>query len=307
MSFDKNLRNQSPLKREQTAGKLAHVSILVVALGGAAGCLAMEDDPIVESAAQTLLTDNAFSENALAYNALAYNALAYNALSVATLDPGRFDLNTVASDDLHETTLGRQLIKYTARCAYNASDLLDVPSYGALPATTYPGNLGLALTWKDGSLAQSYKSIMSACLLAHLNVDGDTVPISVRYSGAPPASQTEEDDFFFGDAVFYGDVYPATRKKYACKIRQRPATSPAATSIWDGERICDDPVNDCDVNYTGFCDQVCQDIVADGKQWRFYNCDGEGTTYEHTFSVWLEGTDAPLCGPSDTGFTCKPQ
>ena len=266
------------------------------ALSSMVGCLAVEDDVFIDSDSQAALTTNALTTNALTTNAL---------------DPGVFQLSIATTGDLYQTALGRLLLRYIARCAYGPDDLIEVPAYDIFPTEWYPGNLSIAEIWKTRGLDEHYQKMMSACLLAHLNIVGEPVPLSVRYIGAPPTSAEESYLYFVGDGAFYGNVYTQPQKRYACTIRQRAGTSPAASSNDAAKRVCDINGN-CGVTSTGYCDEVCSMIVPDGKQWLYSHCHdgqpaGNRTYYDFTLSVWLQGTDGPPCSYSELGYTCKPQ
>ena len=291
--------------------------ILMMVILGSTGCMIEGGDPEFDSASQALRSENALTINALTINALTINALTINALTINALTINALTINSLSTGelelgphtgDLQATESGRLLLEYVIRCAYGPGDFVRVDDPVMGPAR-YQGNLGLAEIWKHRPIGADYQRLMSACLLAHLNRDGEPVPISVRYFGAPAV--TESESHYFGDGVFYGNVFESEQKRYACTIRQREGTSPAAASPWAGKRVCDVDGN-CGITHTGFCDEVCDVIVPDGDQWHFFAChDGQPrparTVYDFTFSVWLAGSDAPQCGPgrSDRGFTCK--
>jgi hypothetical protein len=273
------------------------------------GCLALEEGPEnldVASSSQTVVVLNALSKNAMSANAMSANAMSANAMSANGLEEGVFELDTASAGDLYQTALGRQFLKYNTRCAYSAGDELEVPAYDSFPVERLPGNLGLANIWKTGGLTAVYKRMMSACLLAHLNNFGISVSISVRFPGSAPPDATETDTYWYGDAVFFGDVFADPAKWYACSIAAK-AGSPTASSPNAADRVCDE--GNCNViQVADPCHVACDTIVADGKQWKFSGCLGpDGIRYDETFTVWLQGTDAPTCEPGDVGITCKPE
>ena len=284
--------------------------VLVLAL--LSGCLMMEEEPLetIGSVQNNLVTENALTENALTANALTANALTANALTANALAPEVFELNYTDSGDLQHTSIGRFLLKYITRCAYESNEWLALD--GDLGPAQYAGRLGLATIWKSSPLSQGYKEIMSACLLAHLNNFGTSVPISVRYNGSAPTKAAETNQYYYGDGVYYGDIYQEPAKKYACTIRQKDGATPVVTSSWSSLRVC--AQGNCGIVNTGYCDEVCSTIAADGSQWKFSDChdgqpEGSRTYYSQTFTVWLEGDDGPACKPGDAtwkGFSCRP-
>ena len=281
---------------------------LIALVIGMSGCLAMDME---DEYADIGVVQN----NVLAENALSENALSMNALSTSALVSGELPLNYASAGTLHTSSLGRQLLKYVSRCAYSATDYLHVDDSNGLGVDNFPGRLGLATTWKNGGLDDDYKELMTACLLAHLNKFGVPVSISVRYSGAMATPNEESAVYFYGDGVFYGNLYASPPREYACSIRQKSGEVPAATSDFASLRVCDEGATNCGVTYVGYCDEVCSTIVEDNHQFQFASChDGNPDVasrqyYQHTFSVWLPGTDAPACQPGNPlwkGYTCRP-
>ena len=117
------------------------------------------------------------SRNALSYNRLSYNRLSYNRLSY----------NPLAGPDLEETEDGRELLSYVVRCALGPDEGLVASDDGN--QFDMPGALGLAPEWKNRPLDDDERYLISACLLAHVNAYGVSVPISVRAVDSLEASR----------------------------------------------------------------------------------------------------------------------
>lgn len=284
----------------------------IVALSG---CVVTEgeDDWLLDSTRNHVLSFNNLSSSSVSTNRLGFNGLSTNVLSFNRLHPDVLELNQQAAGNLAATESGRELLAYVARCALMPGDHLHV-EHGAR-SWTYPGVLGLAPEWERAPLTQDGRELITACLMAHVNAFRIQVPISVRSDALPPAEAEESSTYFHGDGVFYGDLFARTPAKYACKIRAndyldettkswQPAQSPHA-----GERVCagENTAEDCDFEFTGYCDEVCGDIRADGAQWHFSDCLGaDGARYANTASVWLVGESAESCSTAPVGFTCDP-
>ena len=215
--------------------------------------------------------------------------------------------------DLPHNESGRQLLQYIARCALVEGDSLRVVSGG--DTWHFPGLLGVVPSWENAPLDHDGQEILSACLLAHVNAFGVSVPISARSSMLPEADAEESASYYYGDGAFYGNLSAASPRKYACEIRanryfdETTQTYRRAASPNAHERICADASTaaECDFVHTGYCDQACSVVERDGDQWRFSNCLGaDGRRYQHAFTVWLAGDGAESCDVAPAGFTCEP-
>ena len=184
-----------------------------VAVPCTVGCGATDEssdsDSPVGQARQADLSRNDLSRNALSFNDLSRNDLSRNALSSTQL----------SSNALTTAGLGVQLIKYVVRCALNDNVCIDVPV--SATDTNVPtecvngvchfcGNLNLAPSWQSGPLTISQERWVSACLLAHINIDGVSIPISVRdaVSGnIADAKPPESNSYDAPEAAFFGNIF----------------------------------------------------------------------------------------------------
>jgi hypothetical protein len=294
--------------------QLRNLLIGVFCILSFAGCLAADgQDWATDTVQANALTYNALTYNALTYNALTYNALTYNALTYNRLDEHVLVLNADRAGDLPDTDSGRQLLQYIARCALAEGDFLRVESAGRV--WHFPGLLGVAASWEHASLDMDEQEILTACLLAHVNAFGVSVPISVRSPLLAAAGEDESAVFYYGDGAFYGNLSAPSPQRYACQIRANEyfdevtQTMESAASPFASQRICagENTAARCGMVFTGYCDEVCDVVERDGNQWRFGDCLGaDGRRYTHAFTVWLEGERAESCDQAPAGFTCDP-
>ena len=81
-----------------------------------------------------------------------------------------------AMNGLMTTSPGRATVAYMVRCALAAGDsLVKKDQYNV--SYTYPGSLGLAPQWKNGSCDTACQEILSACMMAHVNTTGKHVSL----------------------------------------------------------------------------------------------------------------------------------
>ncbi|WP_428269725.1 hypothetical protein [Haliangium sp.] len=252
-------------------------------------------------------------EEVYSHNALSENRLSMNRLSMNRLNGWTLALNTGEADGMNETDDGREVLEYLARCALPEGDYLHV-EYG-IQVWDYPGVLGFAPNWEHEPLTLAERQLISACLLAHVNAFGISVPISVRHGSLSEPSVEESEVFYYGDGVFFGDLFEGTAKKYSCHIPARDYYDATAQALLPASgpdedlRVCARPGADtaCEIEYLGACDEVCAQVVADGQQWRYSHCSGpNGQVYDETLTVWLAGSGAESCDQAPIGHTCDP-
>ncbi len=224
------------------------------------GACALEPDVGHESAA--VESENALSVNALSVNALSVNALSVNALSVNALSVNGLALDQ-SSTNLADTSDGRELLKYIARCALPQG--IDLIAEVGGQTYTFPGRLGLAPDWADHPLDAAGRRWMTACLLAHTNYFGITVPISLR--GEHPAlvaSADEQGIYPVPEAAFFGDLFADPPYTASCIGPHQSGDSPYLDL-----RVCAEPdgsTSMCGFGLAGYCDwwTVCSSAASDG-------------------------------------------
>lgn len=239
--------------------KLIRISVATVLGTGVsfvAGCAPEvweEDEEDLDQAKQAVLSNNALSNNALSNNALSNNALSNNALSN----------NALSNNALSNNGLGVQLIKYIIRCALPSSACLDVtttatdtnvPSECVGGSCHFCGNLNLAPGWQTQGLSLSQEKWMSACLLSHINIDGTSVPISVRDAVSGNIATVTSSEYALynaPEAAFYGNLFrPGPNgevEKYVCN---------AGSSLTPPGRVCGLSLAgavECSMTFTGSC------------------------------------------------------
>src|SRR5262249_53524270 len=85
-------------------------------------------------------------------------------------------LIALTDPSLASTAAKRTQLTYLVRCALPAELALYTDQDGT--RFTFPGGLGLAPRWVDEAMTPSEERWVSACLLAHVNAVGTSVPIS---------------------------------------------------------------------------------------------------------------------------------
>ena len=260
------------------------ISYLVVAICFS-GCADITYDGDIQRTQLEALTTNALTTNALTTNALTTNALTTNALTT----------NALTTNGLVETDEGRELLTYIARCSLRAGDSVSVVVDGR--EYEFPGSLGLAPDWTREALGAKQKELLSACLLAHVNLFGVSVPLSVRSAKYLATGEDEASRFLSYEATFYGDLFSKSGGMFVCGGDAAPSfevTYPNHDTT-AGDRLlrrCADPTEDdatrteCGFTYVGSCDEVCDAVSADGHRQCWTSAERSGRRYNYTVSAW---------------------
>jgi hypothetical protein len=207
------------------AGKALVVSAALVLSLALAGCALDEGgrEPVAEGASP-LVTDNALIPNALIPNALIPNALIPNALIPNALIPNALDSGALAAlqDPGAAGALSRQLMRYVASCALDATQSFDFSwtDESGSHNESYPGVLGIAPGWATGALTDdTSQRLVSGCLAGRANWYGVTVVISMRSKFDPLKSAVGDLELLAYpniEGAFWGNLFAPAPYMNAC-------------------------------------------------------------------------------------------
>ncbi len=153
--------------------------------------------------------------------------------------------------------LKAMLLKYTARCALPASQVLDATDPDSGKPRRFPGGLGLAPEWLKGTCGADCQEKVSACLGALSNRTGQHVKLSLL-SAAPALDQAfrpSESDVAFPhqEGAFFGNLFSG--EVYACSGRD-------ADKAPQVKRFCAVSPESCNglmaLRSAGRCEDVCE-------------------------------------------------
>jgi hypothetical protein len=219
-------------------------------------------------------------------NGLDQGALLAARSSLISLAGGPLTPARIISSGMMSTTAGRALAPYVVKCALPGTSTMLVTSGKSVLG--YAGEDGLAPEWATDSCDADCKGWMSACLIAHVNALGVTVPMSMR--GPDPAlaaDYSERKVYPWAEAAFYGDLFGTTPKLYGC-------TTLGITTALLHERLCGLGLT-CSIQLSGVCGLplglgAC-DSVSDGY---FQDCRpllnglfGGGQVYPQVITTYL--------------------
>ncbi|MDY7227190.1 hypothetical protein [Hyalangium rubrum] len=242
--------------------------------------------------AQGLEGLNGLSANGLSANGLSANGLSANGLSANGLSTSEF-----ASWFQADEALADSVMRYVVRCALAEGTSLSytVPETGE--RYTWEGLLGLAPGWASGTRAStSEQQVVSACLAAHVNKYGMTVPISVLglgATGAPvPYTSAELRAYSQREACFFGNLFTSEGLYLGSdrgKLNARESTARAcslSSNSGGGHTDCPPLV------HVGSCAAYC---TLDASKTYYTACTYNGVTYR-PLTTRLREEDVYLCG-----------
>ena len=184
------------------------------------------------------------------------------------------------------------LLKYTARCALAEGQFLEWdagPNAGA--GLRFPGGIGLAPEWRDGTCDAGCQERVSACLIALTNRTGMHVELSMLAAGESFGDRLrpgpEDLDYPHQEGAFFGNVFSG--QAFACR-------GDAAGKAPQVKRFCAVAPETCsglaEYRDAGLCQDVCQlecRRLPDGSQ----RCaaticrDPEGHVWRHPITTYL--------------------
>lgn len=241
------------------------------------------------------MTPNGLSANGLSANGLSANGLSANGLSTDGLSsPGFsawFSQNPAEND---------MLMRYVARCAIPANEFRLYQDPQTQHVYTWRGGLGLAPGWSQGQPATvAEQQVVSACLAAHVNKYGVSVPISVLGQTATgqyiPFTLEELARYSRREACFFGNLFNGEGIFFGSDgPRLHPSESSSRTCALSGE------ANAClPITYAGRCDQLCEQVLPGG----FYtSCTYHGVRYQ-PLTTRISKQEIYRCGDGVCQFT----
>jgi hypothetical protein len=147
---------------------------------------------------------------------------------------------------------GRKTVSYLVKCALPAGRrIIKKDQYGA--SHTFYGGVGVAPAWETGACTDSCQRWISACMLAHINTTGTSLPIWVV---ADPAKQSHigwarSSTYPNQEGSFFGNIFTSPPRAYYCGGRNINAAAVAGrlgagtsgapyTNPWGANAACDD-------------------------------------------------------------------
>jgi hypothetical protein len=252
-------------------------ALLPLLAAGLVGCVQGQ----IEDAAPASAAVNAelvFTMNGLS----SLNGLTSNGLS--TLSGLSMASGLESTSGLMTTDSGRTTVKYLVRCALAAGDSLTKADQDGV-MYIFPGELGLAPSWKTGACDGSCQQAISACLLAHINTTGIHIPLWL-VAPDPAIGWGTDPQYPNREASFFGNIFAPNPTSGAvdafyCEgagfsndtVPGRLGSHQTGAPYMDPYTSAANPSGDC---------TPCSATAAEGPN----DCTADGVKYTPPITVW---------------------
>lgn len=246
------------------------------------------ENSVVGSEQQYSASFNGASFNGASFNGASFNGASLNGASFngASFNGASFNgASFNGLDFVADTADGREFLTYFSRCALNDGATANIADSDGVNHT-FPGLLGLASGWGSAQLTEAEKKLVSACLIAHINVVGATIAISLRNVNSLAASPAEMEQFKVYEGTFFGSLHTEDVVYYSCLGDD--ANVGMALSNDRVNRLCADESDECDIVSLGRCRDVCDTRDAN---YGWTGCWANGERFDETLSVYLRSSN----------------
>ncbi|WP_223633183.1 hypothetical protein [Corallococcus sp. EGB] len=271
------------------------VGLMLAVMGS--GCApgtreASSADPLAAKE-QAALSYNSLSFNGLSFNGLSFNGLSFNGLSFNGLSSEAFTAWFNA-----DPALADEVMRYVVRCAVPAGQTRSYTEPQTNTVHTWAGLLGLTPGWAGGAPATvAEQQVISACLAAHTNPFGVSVPISVLgrdgLGAEIPVSAQELATFAWPESCFFGNLFQEQGLYAGSQNPPLDATQSTtrACAVVDGSGM---PRMTCaPLTYVGRCSDLCTSGGTGGLA--FANCTVGGVTFQ-PITTRVRAAELAVCG-----------
>jgi hypothetical protein len=171
--------------------------------------------------------------------------------------------NNAPNNALLASSGGRSVLKYAIRCALSSTSAVNVQL--GTSVVTYPGQglLTTASGWKTTALNADQTDDVFACLLAHLNANGVTVPINLSGPNVSNAGSFDPS-FAWEESLWAAKLVEADDGTMAFNFEVWPrgvAGCPNA-AIELAQRVCGTTPGSCGLTLRADFDSACTETAT---------------------------------------------
>lgn len=294
------------MKKIQWKGTVEWLLAAQVLVVGCGPVQELHAPPAVSSQTQEIRIANGLSTNGLSTNGLSTNGLSTNGLSTNGLSTN--GVNTAAFATWFQSAPAQNdtLMRYVVSCGLERGQSISYTDPLTAQVYTWQGMLGLTPGWAGGALVtEAEEQLMTACLLAHVNKFGMSVPLSVlgRNSEGEELEYTQEEleSYSRPEGCFFGNLF--TKQSLAGGDpfvadglfvgREGSGLVGAESSLRACALMSTTTKSACDpVAYVGACDSFC---TREGTQPYYTSCTLNGRTYL-PITTRIRPEEVYLCG-----------
>jgi hypothetical protein len=272
------------------AGTRTWVSLIAMIFwAGAPGCGPQDSLEEVTLASQSAelaslngLTANGLTANGLSANGLSANGLSANGLSANGLSANGLSTSTFSAWFSNDPAMADMMMRYVVRCAVPDGETRSYTDTATGQSYTWYGALGLAPGWASGAApALAEQQIITACVMAHVNRYGLSIPISVLGRDAQgaliPFTRDELDTYSVREACFFGNLFAQEGRYFGVDRHVSDEAQYLTRACAGTEDASGNPVTSCSpLRYVGACTQFC---TADPSGPFYSVCARNGVVY----------------------------
>jgi hypothetical protein len=184
---------------------------------------------------------------------------------------------------LMTSAAGRKTVQYIVKCALPAGEsITKTDELGN--SHTFHGLLGIAPQWRTSACGQMCQHAISACLGAHLNTTGTSVPIYLvgSTSDFPTIGPSLSPDYPNQEGSFFGNVFTSPPQLYFCHGRDFGTSVVPGRIGWDNGQT--KPYSNPFTYNDGRCDSNCTATDYPYMTSGYKACYG----YNRVLTVWRE-------------------
>jgi hypothetical protein len=228
------------------------------------------------------LSANGLSANGLSANGLSANGLSANGLSANGLSANGLSASAFATWFSNDPAMADMVMRYVVRCAVAEGQTRTYTDPHTGQSYTWYGVLGLAPRWASGATPTlAEQQVVTACLMAHVNRYGLSIPISVLGRDAQgaiiPFTRSELDTYSVREACFFGNLFTQEGLFFGVDRHVRNEAQYLTRACAGMEDGSGDTATSCEpLTYVGSCSQSC---IPDPKGPFYSLCTRNGVTY----------------------------
>jgi hypothetical protein len=288
------------------------ITMLLVCVTSSVGCVSVvePDEPTTDSVMFAAGGSNGLGWDSLAtedgpapYNHPYGAAILEGTLRTALINNALNNLPNGVKDAVVNDGWSNELFKYVVECALPAWEQSS-PTNNLITINNlspFLGKYGLYPGWKTGACDTTCQEQMSACIIAHTNLEDAEESIGIVADWGPVENAAVYNAYTRPEAAYFGNIFLSTPRRHACYNGALSSTMGilrVCDSCTSSDCTCRDSTPDARVVLKGSgylnmlqgCTRTCSSTnnykIAGNNNSRYYdNCTVDGVTYTNVVTV----------------------